>query len=93
MDSFWHHHGIFFIVFMFFFPRLTLFFSSVPFGGIFWWLGFIFAPRLLVAILATTIYWQTDMILCVLTWIWALGGEGVEKTVIVHKRPRRYDRE
>ena len=92
MDSFWHHHGLFFILFMCFFPRLTLFFSSVPFGGIFWWLGFIFAPRLLVAILATTNYWQTDMILCVLTWIWALGGEGFEKTVIVYKRPR-YRRE
>jgi hypothetical protein len=92
MDSFWHHHGIFFVVFMFFFPRLTLLFSSVPFGGIFWWLGFVFAPRLLVAILATSQYWQTNMILCVLTWVWALCGEGVEKTVVVYKRPR-YRRE
>ena len=88
MDSFWHHHGLWFICFMFFFPRLTLLFSSVPFGGILWWLGFIFAPRLLVAILATTNYWATDTILCVLTWIWALGGEGIEKTAVVYKRPR-----
>ncbi|MGH8372346.1 MAG: hypothetical protein ACRETO_06410, partial [Gammaproteobacteria bacterium] len=64
MDSFWFHHGLWFILFMFFFPRLTLLLSSVPFGGLFWWLGWIFAPRLLVAILATTNYWHTNMILC-----------------------------
>jgi hypothetical protein len=77
--NFWDVHGIWFIIFMFFFPRLTLLFSSVPFGGFFWWLGWIFAPRLLVAILATTTYWQTNTILVVLTWFWALGGEAVEK--------------
>jgi hypothetical protein len=86
MDSFWQHHGIFFVLFMFFFPRLTLLFSSVPFGGIFWWLGWLFAPRLLVAILATTNYWHTDMVLCVLTWVWALCLESTEKTVIVRTR-------
>ena len=79
MTSFWHVHGIFFIFFMFFFPRLTLLFSSVPFGGVLWWLGWIFAPRLLVAILATFNYWQTNPILVVLCWCWALSGESVEK--------------
>ncbi len=88
MDSFWQHHGLWFILFMFFFPRLTLLLSSVPFGGLLWWLGWVFAPRLLVAILATTNYWATDTLLCVLTWVWALGGEGFEKTVVVYKRPR-----
>ena len=83
MESFWVHHGFWFILFMFFFPRLTLLLSSVPFGGLLWWLGWIFAPRLLVAILATTNYWHTNMVLCVLTWIWALGGEGTEKAVVV----------
>ncbi|MCD6046406.1 MAG: hypothetical protein K0S08_53 [Gammaproteobacteria bacterium] len=77
--SFWQVHGVFFILFMFFFPRLTLLFSSVPFGGLLWWLGWIFAPRLLVAILATFSYWQTNPILVVLSWCWALAGESVEK--------------
>lgn len=77
--SFWQVHGVLFLFFMCFFPRLTLLFSSVPFGGIFWWLGFFFAPRLLVAILATINYWQTNPILIILTWCWALSGETAEK--------------
>lgn len=89
MDSFWHHHGLWFILFMFFFPRLTLLFSSVPFGGLLWWLGWIFAPRLLVAILATTSYWQTDTLLCVLAWFWALALESTEKTVVIKTTRRR----
>lgn len=89
--NFWDVHGVFFIIFMFFFPRLTLLFSSVPLGGFFWWLGWLFAPRLLVAILATTAYWQTNTVLVVLTWIWALGLESGEKRTLhsVHRRIRR----
>jgi len=86
--NFWDVHGLWFIFFMFFFPRLTLFFSSVASGGLLWWLGFIFAPRLLVAILATSAYWDTNVILVVLTWIWALGGEGAEKSAVVSARRR-----
>lgn len=67
---------------MFFFPRLTLIFSSVPFGGLLWWLGWIFAPRLLVAIFATTYYWHTNTILVILSWIWALGLESGEKHAV-----------
>ncbi len=85
--NFWDVHGIFFLAFMCFFPRLTLLFSSVASGGLLWWLGWIFAPRLLVAILATTAYWNTNTILVVITWIWALSGETAEKAVVV-KRPR-----
>lgn len=83
MDSFWLHHGLWFVFFMCFFPRLTLLLSSVPFGGLLWWLGWIFAPRLLVAILATYNYGHTNIILCALTWLWALAGESTEKTVVV----------
>ena len=77
--NFWDIHGILFILFMFFLPRLTLFLSSVAFGGIFWWIGFLFAPRLLVAILATSAYWETNTILVIVTWFWAIGGESTEK--------------
>ena len=77
--NFWDVHGIGFIICMFLFPRLTLFFSNIIAGGILWWLGFFLTPRLLVAILATQSYWETNPILVVLTWIWALGGESAEK--------------
>jgi len=85
MVNFWDVHGLWFILFLMFFPRLTLLFSSVLSGGFFWWLGWIFAPRLLVAILATNSYWHSNTFLVVLTWFWALGGESVEKKVIVNK--------
>lgn len=79
MANFWDVHGLFFLVCIFFFPRLTLLFSSVAFGGLFWWLGFIFLPRLLVAILATQAYWETNPILVCGAWMWAVSGELVEK--------------
>ncbi|MCX6112638.1 MAG: hypothetical protein NTY22_05050 [Proteobacteria bacterium] len=80
--DYWNVHGFWFLVFISFFPRLTLFFSSVPFGGLFWWLGFIFAPRLLVAILATVGYWNTNKFLVIASWLIAIGGESSEKYYI-----------
>ena len=85
MIDFWEIHGLIFIICMCFFPRLTLLFSSVAFGGFWWWVGWLIAPRLLVAILATTTYWHTNTFLCVLAWLWALGGESTEKIVIKEK--------
>lgn len=78
--DFFQKHGFFFLVFITFFPRLTLLFSSVPFGGIIWWLGFFFCPRVLVAGLATFAYFHTNPILVVISWIVALGGETMEKS-------------
>ena len=89
-SNFWDVHGWWFLLSMFFFPRLTLLFSSVLSGGLLWWLGFVFAPRLLVAILATTAYWNTNMILVILTWFWAIGGESFEKKA-VHSRVKKHD--
>ena len=88
--NFWEVHGIFFIFFMAIFPRLTLLFSSVATGGFFWWLGWLFAPRLLVAILATMAYADTNIILVILSWIWALGGESSEKRVMVTRSSNVY---
>lgn len=78
-QNFWDHHGIIFLVLIALFPRLTLLFSSVPFGGLFWWLGFIFAPRILVAVLATITYGSSNPILVIISWIIALSGESGEK--------------
>jgi hypothetical protein len=77
--DFFQKHGVFFLLFITIFPRLTLLFSSVAFGGFFWWLGFIFCPRILVAALATVAYFQTNPVLVVISWIVALGGETLEK--------------
>ncbi len=92
-------HGWFFLFSIALFPRLTLLVSgllvgSIEFGGIFWWLGFFFAPRMLVAILATAAYWNTNPVLVILSWLIALGGESSEKFVITNRirnGPQRYD--
>ena len=78
---YWDHHGFGFLVFITFFPRLTLLFSSVPFGGLFWWLGWFFTPRILVAILATLNYWKMNPVLVLISWVVALSGESGEKWV------------
>ncbi len=86
VTDYWEVHGIFFLIFISIFPRLTLLFSSVAFGGVFWWLGFFFAPRLLVAILATVSYWNTNKILVIISWLLAIGGESSEKLFIIRNR-------
>ena len=50
---------------------------TTPFGFLSW-LGWIFAPHLLVAILATTYYWSANPVLCVISWVVALAGTGGE---------------
>jgi len=52
-------------------------------GGLLWWLGWIFTPRLTVAILATIHYANTNTVLVVFAWIWALMGEGAEKSAAI----------
>ncbi len=79
MTDFWEIHGVWFIIFMAFFPRLTMLFATTAGGGFLYWLGWFLAPRLTVAILATTYFWQTNTVLVVFTWIWALAGESCEK--------------
>ena len=73
--NFWQVHGLFFLFFMFFFPRLTMLFATTFTGGIFFWVGFFLVPRLTVAIYASLTYWDTNPILVVITWIWAIVGE------------------
>lgn len=85
--SFWAFHGILFCIFMFIFPRLTMLLSGIcfAFSGFLFWLGWIFAPRITVAILATWFYFKTNTLLCVFVWMWALCGEGLEKSVTIKK--------
>lgn len=86
--DFYQNHGYFFLFFITFFPRLTLLFSSVATGGVLWWLGFIFCPRILVASLATVAYFHTNPVLVIISWIVALGGETLEKAGVGGKRNR-----
>ena len=77
--NFWDNHSILFVIAMFFFPRLTMLFATSHGGGVLYWLGWLFAPRLTVAIIATMLYSDSNLIMVVLTWFWALGGESAEK--------------
>jgi hypothetical protein len=86
--DFFQKHSVFFLIFVTFFPRLTLLFSSVATGGFLWWLGFIFCPRILVASLATVSYFHTNPILVIISWIVALGGETAEKAGLGRGRSR-----
>ena len=64
------------------FPRLTMLFTgicSMFFAGPLFWVGWVLAPRLTVAILATFFYFATNPVLCVFVWIWAFSGESAEK--------------
>lgn len=79
--NFWENHSILFIVAMFFFPRLTMLFATTFGGGLLYWLGWLFAPRLTVAIIATMLYGDTNIVLVVMSWFWAFGGETTEKRV------------
>ncbi len=89
--DYWKNHGVFFLIFLTLFPRLTLLFSSVVSGGVLWWVAWLFAPRFLVAFLATIGYWQTNPILVMFAWFVALSGETSEKTFVINKgRPYQF---
>jgi hypothetical protein len=74
-----------------FFPRLTTACMAL-FGSlmlpvdvgykILWVLGWLFLPRLLIAILSM-VYFASNPFLVILAWIIAFSGETCEKTVVV----------
>ena len=75
------------------FPRITLLFVGGPFG-LLSWVGWLFAPHLLVAILATSAYWTTNPVVCVIAWFIALAGTGGEARAVrwgSRKRTQRRD--
>lgn len=83
--DFWQYHGFIFCICMIMFPRLTMLLSGICFNVYFGplaWIGWVLAPRLTVAILATFLYFPTNPILCIFVWIWAFGGESTEKNAV-----------
>lgn len=89
--DYWDQHGILFLLGLTFFPRITvLFFSAVSFNLLVF-VGWLFAPHLLVAILATTQYWDTNPVLVIVAWFVAFGGTGAEGKA-ASRAGRRRDR-
>jgi hypothetical protein len=80
--NFWETHSVWFVIFMCMFPRLTMLFATTFGGGFWYWVGWLIAPRLTVAIIATMLYGNTNTALVCLTWVWALCGESAEKNAV-----------
>jgi uncharacterized membrane protein YccF (DUF307 family) len=57
-------------------------------GGFLYWLGWFLAPRLTVAIIATMLYADTNIVMVVLSWFWALGAESFEKRTILGRHSK-----
>ena len=85
-SDFFQHHGYLFLIFISIMPRLTLLFSSVVTGGMIWWLGFFFCPRVLVACLATVTYYSSNPFLVYISWVIAVSGELLEKKSVGNNR-------
>lgn len=79
--DFFEHHGVITLIFLAIFPRLTLLIASFATGGLLWWLGWIFAPHLLVAFLSIP-YWETNPVLVIFAWLIALGGTSAESRAV-----------
>lgn len=58
-----------------FFPRITLLLANFVTGGVLWWLGWIFAPRLLIAILSLP-FWSTNPFLVIVAWLLVFDSTG-----------------
>ena len=86
--SFLDQHGIIVLFGLALFPRITLLLASFATGGLMWWLGWIFAPHLLVAFLSLP-YWHSNPVLVIIAWVLALGGTGGEGAVAKRASKRR----
>lgn len=82
------NHGTWFLIGLALFPRITLMVSSVLSGGLLWWLGWIFAPHLLVAILAIP-FWHSNPVLVIIAWFMAFSGTSAESRTGMNVK-RRY---
>jgi len=86
-----HHHALFLLVGLAVFPRITtaamMLWGGLLSGGLLWWLGWIFAPHLLVAFLSLP-YWHSDPLLVIVAWVFALCGTGGEAETARRNWPR-----
>ena len=75
--DFFDKYGVLVLICLAVFPRITLIAASFATGGFFWWVGWLVAPHLLVAILSLP-YWDTNPVLVVMAWFMAICGTGAE---------------
>jgi hypothetical protein len=78
VSDYWEVHGILFLIGAAIFPRTAMLVATAVSFGWLAWVGWLFAPHVTVAILATSYYWHTNPVLCICAWLFALGGTGVE---------------
>lgn len=83
--NFLDHHSPLLLLGLAVFPRISLLLGGFASGGILWWLGLVFTPHLLVAILSLS-YWDTNPVLVVIAWLCAIGGTGGEGTYVSRHR-------
>ncbi len=81
--DFWSAHGIGFLLAIACFPRITMLVISLPLG-ILGWIGWVVAPHFVVAFYATTKYWDTNPVLCIIAWMMAFGGTSGEGKTVQH---------
>ncbi len=76
-----HNYAVLLLVGLALFPRITtavmMVWGGLLSGGLLWWLGWIFAPHLLVAFLSLP-YWHSNPALVIIAWFFALCGTGGE---------------
>jgi len=84
-----HPYGIVLLIGLVVFPRLTIFIGwlvgYLATGGAWFWLGWFFVPRFLIALIATLSYWNTNPVLVVLSWLFALSGTTAETATAAKK--------
>lgn len=83
--NFFDQHGEITLIYLALFPRLTLLLGSFATGGVLWWLGWVFAPHLLVAILSLP-YWDSNPVLVVIAWLMALSGTSAESRSVRRRK-------
>lgn len=91
--EFWQAHGqemgLWFLLGIAIFPRITMLVAvATPFGFLAW-IGWLIAPHFTVAVLATTMYWDTNPGLCIMSWVLAIVGTGSESSAAKKARDRR----
>jgi len=85
--DYWEVHGMGFLIALMLFPRITMLVVGVcaTWSCPWFWVGWVLAPRFTVAIIATTLYWDTNPVLCVIAFMMASSGDTTEKKVITYR--------
>jgi hypothetical protein len=84
--NFWMAHGVWLLIFMALFPRITMIVATMHPIGWLSWLGWLFTPRILAAILATHYYWDTNPILVIITLVVAFWATKLKISFIFRRR-------